>query len=118
MGIIVNADGSRAVPCNGCTACCRWGSDITAHPPITMDEARALGLDEVVAMVDGSYVMPAKENGECVLLGPNGCTMWSLRPDSCKEFDCREMVRLMLDDEQDNPMLNIVIAAVKAGLEQ
>lgn len=77
------------VPCNGCTACCRWeliflmpecGDDPTryltepAYNPVFQREGLAL---------------QHKEDGSCIYLGENGCSIHDHAPVVCKEFDCR-----------------------------
>lgn len=76
--------GERAVPCNGCTSCCRREqigihrdfddfSKLTAHGP------ERDGLAELKRKPDGSFIY----------LGESGCTVYEYRPMQCRVFDCR-----------------------------
>jgi uncharacterized protein len=81
----------RAVPCGVCTLCCRSGEAIVLHPedgdvienyetevvwhPLTKDRAIS--------------ILKQKPNGDCIYVGPFGCTIHAKRPLICREFDCR-----------------------------
>lgn len=82
---------TNAVPCNGCTLCCR-NDLIVLHP----DEGDDPSQYETVAITNpltgkGALALNTKPNGECTYLGPNGCTIYERRPLICREFDCRRM---------------------------
>ena len=34
-----------------------------------------------------------KENGDCIYLGDEGCSIWNNAPAVCKAFDCRELFK-------------------------
>lgn len=81
----------QTVPCNGCTKCChndavrilphedatRWQTE--PHP------ARQFG--------PGTRMLAHKPNGDCVYLGPAGCTIQDAKPQICGEMDCRNVAR-------------------------
>jgi Fe-S-cluster containining protein len=86
----VNAQ-ETIVPCRGCTACCRDNPGIFLHP----DEGDDIGSYEAVAddnpvTGDTTHRLAVKENGDCVYLGPQGCTIYDRRPVICRTFDCRK----------------------------
>jgi len=70
------------VPCGTCRACCRspWFVKL-------MDWEKEFHGD-----VD---VVPKKENGDCIYLEGDGCSLFgkSNRPYVCKTFDCRVKVK-------------------------
>jgi Fe-S-cluster containining protein len=35
-------------------------------------------------------ILDRRDNGECVYLGAEGCTIWHRAPQACRAFDCRE----------------------------
>ena len=79
----------RLVPCGTCQACCRreW---------IVLDPAAGdvVEIYETVEVVDprsgrAAEALAHQENGDCVYLGPEGCTIHSYRPRICRQFDCR-----------------------------
>jgi Fe-S-cluster containining protein len=73
------------VPCNGCTACCHQRIDIN---PVfeSVDEAKRhleMTQDEY------GYCLQRRDDGACIHLGPEGCTVYEHRPISCRAYDCR-----------------------------
>lgn len=76
------------VPCGGCTACCR--NELVVLYPEDGDDLRSFDYDEV-EIEDGSKlaVVKQRENGDCVYLGPAGCTIHERAPLICQHFDCR-----------------------------
>ena len=75
------------VPCNDCKECCtdtvlllpHEGDDISQYDHVMLPGP---GPDHAVAL-------RRKPNGECVYLGPQGCTIHDRAPYLCKTFDCR-----------------------------
>lgn len=43
--------------------------------------------------VNGRQVLAHKLNGDCVYLGPGGCSIYDRRPILCRAFDCRDWAR-------------------------
>jgi hypothetical protein len=37
------------------------------------------------------HALKHKENGDCIYLGDNGCTIWDRAPAVCQMFDCRTL---------------------------
>lgn len=80
---------TRAVPCDGCTACCRNenlplmpGDDPKAYKTQWAQHPRG-------AVV---RILKRKPNGDCHYLGPDGCTIHDRRPYACRRLDCRILV--------------------------
>ena len=74
------------VPCNGCNACCynhRIEVDRSQEPP-----ERLARLDMVPDQY-GDMKLRKRADGSCVHLGENGCTVYGLRPTTCRTYDCR-----------------------------
>ena len=72
-----------AVPCNGCTACCR---DPTLYVRVTEEEAKRL---KTHLSSTGEKHLDKKGDGECVYLIDNRCSIYADRPSVCRTFDCR-----------------------------
>lgn len=72
------------VECGTCTACCRWEA-IQLRPEHGDDPAR---YAPNVVERGGKLWLTIKPNGECVYLGPDGCTIWGDHPAVCRVFDC------------------------------
>jgi len=75
-----------SVPCNGCTACCQ-GELVVLDPEAGDDPALYLTRQSA----DGAHhALQQKANGDCVYLGPSGCSIWARAPAMCRTFDCRK----------------------------
>ena len=77
------------VPCGTCHACCRrqW---VVINP----QAGDVPELYDTVEIVDPATGAPARAlahqpNGDCVYLGPTGCTIHARVPAMCRNFDCR-----------------------------
>jgi Fe-S-cluster containining protein len=77
------------VPCNGCTACCK--REVVALLPEYGDDPTQYDCHPVKVKESGEtrMVLRQRPNGECVYLGPQGCTIYERAPLVCQNFDCR-----------------------------
>src|SRR5216117_1761824 len=77
------------VPCDGCTVCCRHSPSLPLIP----------GLDNVssydTVMVDGMPEFRRQEDGSCIYLINNRCSIYNRRPWICRSFDCRANMVLL-----------------------
>jgi len=71
-----------AVPCNGCTSCCRSALLVR----LTDAEARRLPHE----VYEGRKVLPHRGR-DCALFDAeqNRCSIYETRPIACREYDCR-----------------------------
>ena len=51
---------------------------------------------------DPVFLLATKENGECIYLGPSGCTIYDRRPLLCRSFDCRKHYLILPRQDRDN----------------
>lgn len=81
------------VPCGSCHLCC------VNELVILMPEAGDVVGDYLTKKVRlGPQEVDAlqhRENGECVYLGPDGCTIHDRSPVLCREYDCRLAFKLV-----------------------
>lgn len=89
-------EASSSVPCNGCTLCCRQ-QDVFLFPD---EDANGLAV-EVAFTPEIMGIKPMRAlrllktpEGDCIYLGPAGCTIYDKRPRICRMFDCREHYHL------------------------
>ena len=85
-------DGTDAdVPCGSCAACCR--SSQFVH--IAADETKTLARIPHELLVpapggpDGDMVLGYDQRGHCPMLVDDRCSIYSDRPRTCREYDCR-----------------------------
>ncbi len=79
--VLMNRQKHSAVPCNGCTACCK-------HDRVYLgpkDDPKYFRWHNE----DGYAVLDRKDNGDCVYLTEAGCGIHDKAPEICKRMDCR-----------------------------
>jgi hypothetical protein len=59
------------------------------------------------AITDGAtgnplFLLATEPNGQCVYLGPAGCTIYERRPLLCRSFDCRKHYLILPRQDRDN----------------
>lgn len=77
-----------SVPCNGCVACCK--SAVALYPE-NGDDPKAYESEVFINPLTHApgFKLKQRPNGECVYLGPEGCTIHDRAPSICRNFDCR-----------------------------
>ena len=79
------------VPCGDCNACCRASQFVQ----IEASERKALAripkqlLFAAPGLEDGTLIMGYDEKGHCPMLKNNACSIYSVRPKTCRTYDCR-----------------------------
>jgi hypothetical protein len=48
------------------------------------------------------HLLATTENGHCVYLGGDGCTIYERRPFLCRSFDCRKHYLILPRQDRDN----------------
>ena len=101
---VIGSAGSD-VPCDGCTACCESSQFVHIAP----DEVDALAripaqlLFPAPGLPDGHVLLGYDERGRCPLLGDDGCTVYDVRPRTCRTYDCRVFVAAGVEPEASQP---------------
>jgi len=79
-----------AVPCGGCTLCCRTGDAIALFPDKGDKVAR---YKTHLINVPGFGMLLALDKGpdgkSCIYLKGGRCSIWEWSPIVCQSFDCR-----------------------------
>lgn len=93
-------EAAASVKCGTCTACCRRelvllvdGDDASLYP-----EAQVLAMENPLTGAPSCVVIPHKEDGGCIYLGDNGCTIYDKRPKMCRVFSCVGFVERVLQN--------------------
>jgi Fe-S-cluster containining protein len=91
MGRALRGGGDAAVPCDGCTACCRSSQFVHIAPDEndTLAHIPAELLVPAPRMPPGHVVMGYDERGRCPMLVDDGCSIYAHRPRTCRSYDCR-----------------------------
>ena len=83
------------VPCGMCTLCCRGGEAIVLHPECgdRISDYKTREVWHPLFNDRPAHILEQQPNGDCIYVGPFGCTIHDRRPVICREFDCRALVR-------------------------
>jgi len=79
------------VPCGDCTGCCTSSYSVQLRP----GDRRALAVIPVRLLVNppgfpaGHRTMLALADGKCPMLDAGKCSIYSDRPQTCHDYDCR-----------------------------
>jgi len=86
--------------CGLCRECCKGPRQLRIKPPKPP-------WQYYTYKNDGHTYLGTQPNGDCIYLTPAGCMIYSVRPDECRAFDCRDHV--------DHPLIQprIQIEALK-----
>ena len=114
---------SVSVPCGRCQACCK-NEAVVLQPakgdvvesylhwvmdgPIVEVTAMSLGIDAKTLPV-----LQRQPNGDCIYLGPKGCTIHDRAPVMCRIFDCR--VYYLKVKQSGQPIKKVHQPIVEAG---
>jgi Fe-S-cluster containining protein len=93
--------GEAAVPCHGCTACCRSSQFVEISP----DEASALAHIAPALLFPapgrpGFKVLGFDGRGHCPMLVDDRCSIYEDRPRACRTFDCRVFAAAGLEPDE------------------
>ena len=91
MRTVIAQGASSDVPCGDCVACCTSQQFIHIEP----DESAVLAaIPEAVRFAaphlpQGHYVMGYDERGHCPMFRDGACSIYEVRPRTCRMYDCR-----------------------------
>jgi Putative zinc- or iron-chelating domain len=103
------------VPCNGCVACCRH--ELVLVLPGDGDDPTSYDCNIIETPAGQVHALKHRPNGDCIYLGPTGCSIWERTPTMCKIFDCRKLfLRFTRNERRRMPGAKQVFAAARARL--
>ncbi len=101
----------NSVPCKSCKLCCQGGQAIYLFPKEgdNVSEYETMKLYNPVMREEGT-ALKFKDNGDCVYLGKEGCTIYDRRPVICRSYDCRKQFLMypkkMRKEVMNKPLYN------------
>lgn len=81
--------GTVKIDCGSCRKCCRGGN------LIVLQEGESPADYDCYEFQPDLFALRRQPNGDCVYLGPKGCTIHGRHPVICKVFDCMGFVKRM-----------------------
>ncbi len=86
-----SGNGQADVPCGSCKGCCRSSMFIHIKPEETQTLERiprAL-LFPAPGLPRGHMLMGYSDRGQCPMLIDDRCSIYEVRPQTCRDYDCR-----------------------------
>jgi uncharacterized protein len=85
---MLRGEAGPQVPCGDCVGCC-----ISSYPvPVRAHEHTALAAvptKHLATARAGHRMIMALPDGRCPMLGASGCSIYTHRPQTCRDYDCR-----------------------------
>ncbi len=87
----LRGDGGTDVPCGDCVGCCVSSYYIPVRPGDALARLRIppAMLVRAAGQPPGSAMMKYKDDGLCPMLSDCKCTIYDVRPQTCRDYDCR-----------------------------
>ena len=87
----MKGESSGDVPCGDCVGCCTSSKFVLVRP--TDFEAISIIPEELLfpapGLPKGYQLMGYDEQGHCPMFKSGKCSIYELRPETCKQYDCR-----------------------------
>jgi hypothetical protein len=105
MRAVLKGERAADVPCDGCVGCCVSSYAVPLRP------ADAAALAAVPARhlrlpVDGGLAqMTHREDGTCPMLEGGRCAIYAVRPQTCRDYDCRIYAATGLLPDGERPVI-------------
>jgi hypothetical protein len=105
MRAVLRGEIDADVPCDGCIGCCSSGYPIPLRPGdrVALDGVPAAHL----ALPAGGRLarMMPREDGTCPMLCGRLCTIYTDRPRTCRDYDCRIYAAAGLMPDGERPVI-------------
>jgi uncharacterized protein len=102
---VLKGEQTADVPCDGCVGCCVSSYAIALRP------ADKAALDAVpsrflrMSIAGGPALMGFRSDGSCPLLESGRCTIYTDRPQTCRDYDCRIYAATGLLPDGERPVI-------------
>lgn len=112
MRAVLRGERDADVPCGSCLGCCSSSYPIPLriedeHARAEVPEAFLIGP----ALPDQRWLMGFREDGTCPFLLAGQCSIYSGRPRTCRDYDCRIFAAAELLPDGDRPLIHERIRA-------
>ena len=104
------------IDCGDCHLCCQNGMlVILIDGP---DDMWPYKCSPRVANGEIIRVLDHQPNGDCVYLGPDGCSIHGQHPHMCRVFDCADFVRLVASKGVLSPLYILQHSVIGEGMRR
>jgi hypothetical protein len=113
MRAVLRDEQDADVPCGDCVGCCVSSYPIPLRPTdrIAQQEVPEQFLLQVAGLAPGHLMMGFREDGSCPFLLDRACTIYTDRPRTCRDYDCRIYAAAGLRPVGDRPIIRNRVGA-------
>lgn len=96
------------VPCGDCVGCCVSGYSVQLRPEDHKAAASipATFIVSAPGFAQGHLTVRPLANGLCPMLDDGKCSIYSVRPQTCLDYDCRIFAAAGIDAGEDKTVIN------------
>src|SRR5689334_1550064 len=96
------------VPCGDCVGCCVSGYSVQLRPQDHQAAARipATFIVSAPGFTKGHLTVRPLSNGLCPMLDDGKCSIYSVRPQTCLDYDCRIFAAAGIDAGEGKVVIN------------
>ncbi len=96
------------VPCGDCVGCCVSGYSVQLRPEDHKAAARipASFIVSAPGFAKGHLTVAPLSNGLCPMLDDGKCSIYSVRPQTCHDYDCRIFAAAGIDAGEGKTVIN------------
>jgi len=95
------------VPCGDCVGCCTSSYSILLRPhDAALDAVPSSLLSGVSGLAYPHAKMNPLENGHCPMFKAGKCAIYSIRPQTCLDYDCRVYAAAGIEAGDNRPVIN------------
>lgn len=103
----LRGNGGMKVPCGDCVGCCTSGYSILLRPhDAALDIVPVKFLSSVAELAYPHAKMNPLSNGHCPMFENGKCSIYSSRPQTCLDYDCRVFTAAGIDAGPTRPVIN------------
>jgi hypothetical protein len=103
----LRGNGGMNVPCGDCVGCCTSGYSVFLRPhDKAIDIVPAKFLSGVPGRAYPHAKMDPLHNGHCPMFSEGKCSIYSSRPQTCLDYDCRIFAAAGIEAGASRPVIN------------
>jgi Fe-S-cluster containining protein len=95
----LRGEAGNEVPCGDCGGCCTSSYYIPLRPRdvAVLEQVPAAFLTKTRDHPDAHWLMGYRADGHCPMYSGQGCSVYAMRPQTCRDYDCRVFAAAGID---------------------
>ncbi len=95
----LRGEAGNDVPCGDCVGCCTSSYYIPLRPRdvAVLEQVPAAFLARSQNRPESHWLMGYRPDGHCPMFAGQGCSVYAMRPQTCRDYDCRVFAAAGID---------------------